>query len=167
MKASLTATALAFVVLSVPADAAPTPIPGGANQVQAISGTVGQTIFNGVLRVNVSEVRNANADEIAKVLPNPNQKVLSFTVLLRNGTPSPFIDLVEYTFADKDDITVDVPTADYTHANLHIQQGAADRQVGVFPVDKDFVPTKMIVKCATCGAHTAFRTIRLTIPSFQ
>jgi hypothetical protein len=105
--------------MSAAVDAAPTPVPGGANQVSAISGTFGQTIFNGVLRVNVSEVRAA--------------------------TP------------------VDVPTADYTHANLNIQQGAAQRQVGVFAVDKDFVPTKLIVKCVTCGAKT-FRTLRISIP---
>ena len=158
------AVAVAIGAMSVAGDAAPTPVPGGANQVSAISGTVGQTIFNGVLRVNVSEVRAATPEEIAKFLPTPAQKVLSFTVLLRNGTTSNFIDLVEYTFADKDDISVDVPTADYTHANLNIQQGAAQRQVGVFAVDKDFVPTKLIVKCVTCGAKTAFRTLRISIP---
>jgi len=159
------ATALAIGAMSAGAGAAPTPVPGGANQVSAISGTVGQTIFNGVLRINVSNVRAATPDEIAKFLPNPTQKVLAFSVLLRNGTTSNFIDLVEYTFADKDDISVDVPTADYSHANLNIQQGAAQRQDGVFAVDKDFVPTKLIVKCVTCGAKTAFRTVRISIPN--
>jgi hypothetical protein len=145
--------------------AAPTPVPGGANQVTALSGTVGQTIFNGVLRINVTTVRVATPEEAAKVLPNPGQKVLAFSVLLRNGTPRDFIDLVEYTFADKDDISVNVPTASYTHANLPIQQGAAEKQDGLFPVDKDFVPTKLIVKCTTCGANSAFRTVRLSIPN--
>jgi hypothetical protein len=158
------AIAIAIGAMSTAVEAAPTPVPGGANQVSAISGTVGQTVFNGVLRINVTEVRAATPDEIAKFLPTPAQKVLSFTVLLRNGTTSNFIDLVEYTFADKDGIAVDVPTADYTHANLNIQQGAAQRQVGVFAVDKDFVPAKVIVKCATCGTRTAFKTVRISIP---
>jgi hypothetical protein len=159
------AAAFAIGMTSGAAHAAPTPIPGGANQVSAISGTVGQTVFNGVLRINVSTVRAATPDEIAKVLPNPGQKVLAFSVLLRNGTPRDFIDLVEYTFADKDDIAVSVPTADYTNANLHIQQGAAAKQDALVPVDKDFVPTKLIVKCTTCGAKSAFRTVRVSIPN--
>jgi hypothetical protein len=159
------AVALAIGAMPVAASAAPTPVPGGANQVSALSGAVGQTIFNGVLRINVSAVRAATADEIAKFVPTPAQKVLAFSVLLRNGTSSNFIDLVEYTFADKDDISVDVPTADYTHANLNIQQGAAQKQDGVFAVDKDFVPTKLIVKCVTCGAKSAFKTVRISIPN--
>jgi len=159
------AVALAIGVMSVAAGAAPTPVPGGANQVSALSGSVGQTIFNGALRVNVSAVRAATPDEIAKFVPTPAQKVLAFSVPLRNGTSSTFTDLVEYTFADKDDISVDVPTADYTHANLNIQQGAAQKQDGVFAVDKDFVPTKLIVKCATCGAKSPFKTLRISIPN--
>jgi hypothetical protein len=157
--------ALALGATAGAVDAAPTPVPGGANQVSALSGTVGQTIFNGALRINVSVVRAATPEEVAKVLPNPGQKVLAFSVLLRNGTPSDFIDLVEYTFADKDDISVNVPTAAYTHANLHIQQGAAEKQDGLLAVDKDFVPTKVIVKCATCGAKSPFKTVRISIPN--
>jgi hypothetical protein len=156
---------LGVASLSAAAGAAPTPVPGGANQVQAITGTVGQTIFNGVLRINVSAPRAGTADEVAKILPSADKKVLAFSVLLRNGTAKPFIDLVEYTLADKDDISVDVPTADYTHANVNIQQGAAEKQEAVFPVDKDFVPVKIIVKCATCGSKTAFKPLRLSIPN--
>lgn len=159
------AVAVAIGTLSGTVDAAPTPVPGGANQVSALSGTVGQTVFNGALRINVSVVRAATPDEVAKFLPTAGQKVLAFTVLLRNGTASNFIDLVEYTFADKDDVSVDVPTADYTHANLNIQQGAAQKQDGVFAVDKDFVPTKVIVKCVTCGAKSPFKTVRVSIPN--
>ena len=159
------AIALAIGAISGAVEAAPTPVPGGANQVSALSSTVGQTIFNGMLRINVSAVRAATPEEVAKVLPNPGQKVLAFSVLLRNGTPRDFIDLVEYTFADKDDISVNVPTAGYTHANLHIQQGAAERQDGLVAVDKDFVPTKLIVKCTTCGAKSAFKTVRVSIPN--
>jgi len=151
--------------LCATASAAPTPVPGGANQASAIPGTVGQTIFNGVLRINVSAPRLGTADETAKFAPAADHKLLAFSVLLRNGTSKPFIDLVEYTLADKDDVSVEVPTMYYTHANLNIQQGAAARQEALVPVDKDFVPVKLIVKCATCGDKTAFKTVRLTIPN--
>ncbi len=80
--------------------AAPTPIPGGANQVSAISGKVGQTIFNGVLRIKIVELRDATpGDRPEKILPNANQKVMVMSVLLRNGAHAGFIDLIEYTLA--------------------------------------------------------------------
>ena len=158
------AAVLAALLTTGAAQSAPTPVPGGANQVKALSGTVGKTIFNGVLRITVVDVRDATADETAAFRPVAGQKVMVFDVRLSNGTDSTFTDLVEYTFADKDAISVDVPTADYTHANLNIQQGAAQVQKGTFAVDPGFVPTKLIVKCVTCGSRSAFKTLRITIP---
>lgn len=158
------AAIVAALATTAAASAAPTPIPGGANQVKAVSGTVGRTIWNGAVRITISDVREATAEEAAKILPNPGQKVLTFTAVIRNGTTSPFIDLIEYTFADKDDVAVQVPTADYTHANLNILQGAAQKQVAFFPVDKDFVPAKILVVCTTCNAKSPFKPVRITIP---
>src|SRR5579872_700681 len=81
--------------------ASPTPVPGGANQVSALSGTIGQTIFNGVLRIKVVELRDATpADHPEQELPGANQKVMVMTVLLRNGIHDAFTDLMEYTLAD-------------------------------------------------------------------
>ncbi len=145
---------------------AATPIPGGANQIRAISGKVGETVFNGALRIKIAELREATAaDNPARLAPGPDQKVLVMTVLLRNGLHEPFLDLLNYTLADKDDVTVQVPSSEITNANLHIEQGAAARQVAMFPVDKSFIPTKVLVQCATCASTSPFRSVRFTVPA--
>jgi hypothetical protein len=85
--------------------------------------------------------------------------------LLRNGVHEEFIDLLQYTLADKDDVSVEIPSNALKNANIHILQGAAGRQTGAVLVDKDFVPVKLIVQCLTCGSHSAFRPVRFTIPA--
>jgi hypothetical protein len=156
---------LIFVVPGVAVSAAPTPIPGGANQVNAIDGKVGDTIFNGVLRITVQTVRDATADDHPeKMLPGPNQKVMVMNVSLRNGTHSDFIDLLSYSLADTDDVVFQIPSNWIIPGNLHIIQGAAARQNAMFLVDKDYKPTKLIIQCGTCSSATHFRSLRLTIP---
>ncbi len=160
-----TLLALVFAVPAVAGSAAPTPIPGGANQVNAIDGKVGDTIFNGVLRVTVQSVRDATADDHPeKMLPGPNQKVMVMKVLLRNGTHSDFIDLLTYSLADADDVIVQIPSNWIIPGNLHIIQGAAARQNSMFLVDKDYKPAKLIIQCPTCSSTTHFRSLRLAIP---
>lgn len=157
--------ALVFMaVAATTATAAPTPVPGGANQVNALSGKVGDTIFNGVLRIQVSELRDATPDDHPeKMLPNPGQKIMVMSVLLRNGAHSDFIDLLTYTLADKDEVTVDIGSSYIKNANLHILQGGSARQTAMFPVDQSFVPTKLIVQCATCGTRSAFKAVRFAV----
>ncbi|MEO9264313.1 MAG: hypothetical protein ABI282_09475 [Candidatus Baltobacteraceae bacterium] len=158
---------LALTLLAVPvgAAAAPTPVPGGANQVSAMSGKVGETIFNGVLRIKIANIRDATAaDNPGQMNAQPNQKVMVMSVLLRNGSHETFTDLVEYTLADKDDVSYSIPNSTVTHANLHIAQGAAARQEAMFVVDRDFVPVKVLAACVTCGTKSPFRTVRFSIP---
>ncbi|MBV8364177.1 MAG: hypothetical protein JO193_06395 [Candidatus Eremiobacteraeota bacterium] len=160
----LIATLATFAITSSLATAKPTPVPGGANQVGAISGQVGQAIFNGVLRINVQDVREATPeDHPEQMLPQPSQKVMVMDVLLRNGSHSNFIDLISYTLADKDDVAFNIPSNYIRPANLNIQQGASARQKAMFLVDKDYQPTKLLVQCATCGTKTAFRAVRLSL----
>jgi hypothetical protein len=147
------------------ASASPTPVPGGANQVNALSGKVGDTIFNGVLRVKVTELRDATAaDNPDRLHPSADQKVMVMTVLLRNGTQRDFIDLIEYTLADADDVSLAIPTSEVSNANLHIQQGAAARQTAMFLVDKSYVPTKVLVQCVSCSPSEHFKSLRFTVP---
>ncbi len=147
------------------AHAAPTPIPGGANQVSAVSARFGTTVFNGVLRIKADGLRNATSAEVASYLPNSDQKVMAFTTLLRNGENEEFTDLIRYTLADKDGIAVSIHDGDEHPANLHILQGAAERQTVLFAVDKSFEPVKLIVQCATCSNRSPFRDIRFSIPA--
>jgi len=59
---------LAFALVAVsPAggNAAPTPVPGGANGISALSGKIGDTVFNGVLRIQITALREATAADNA------------------------------------------------------------------------------------------------------
>ncbi len=155
-----------FAALSATAGAAPTPVPGGANAVSAMSAKPGETIFNGVLRIKLVDLRDASdADGAADEHPSDGKKVMLMSVLLRNGATAKFTDLLNYTLADKDDVAFAIPSYKIKHINPDIIQGAALRQTALFEVDQDFVPTKLIIECATCGAHTAFRPVRITLTS--
>lgn len=154
--------ALAFMSGAV-ASAAPSPAPGGANQVNAISGKLGDTLWNGVLRFKLVEVREATAaDHPESVVPTAGQKVMVVTAIIRNGTPSSWGELVSYTLADKDDISFEIPGHFFTPVALNIQQGASVKQTAVFPIDKNYVPVKLIFQCTSCGK--SFKAFRVTLP---
>lgn len=162
------ALALMLLVLSpFVANAAPKPkpTPGGANQVSALSGKLGQTLWNGVLRFKLVELRDATpADHPESVAPLPNQKAMVLTAIIKNGTPSTWGELVSYTLADKDEISFPIPGHFFTPVALNIQQGAAAKQTALFLVDKDFVPVKLIFSCGSC-APGKFKPFRVTIPA--
>lgn len=157
---------VAIAAGAVSVHAGPTPVPGGANQVNALSGKIGDTVFNGDLRIKIVDLRVATAaDNPAQMLPTAGQKVMVMSVLLRNGMHSDFIDLLTYTLADKDDVTFEIPSNYLRPGNLHIEQGGAARQTAMFVVDQNFVPVKLIVQCATCSKNEGFKAVRFTIPS--
>lgn len=161
MKLPLLAAALSLVAVA----ASPTPQPGGANQISAISGHVGQRVFNGVLRVTVQTVHDATAgDHPEKDLPSPDQKIIVMRVLLSNGWHGPFDALMVYTLADADSVTLQI-SQPYVHpANLSMAQGAAARQTIHVPVPKDFKPVKVLIECGGCGEAMHFRPLRISIP---
>ena len=149
----------------VPAGAAPTPIPGGANQVKAVSGNAGDPMWNGMVRYKVQELREARPEEHPEtLLPGPNQKVMVFRASLRNGTAKQFAELLTYTLADKDDVTFEIPSHYLTPAPLVVAQGAAARIGGLFLADKSFVPVKLLIQCATCGTPNRFGAFRVKLP---
>jgi hypothetical protein len=167
MKNGYIAALLATLLSTAVADATPTPLPGGANQMKAQSGTVGKVVWNGAVRMTLVYLRDATPDETAASPPSPGKKNIVFEMKLRNGLNQNFQELVEYTLADKDDVTVSVPTYLYTNAALNILQGGAAVQKASFPVDADFVPVKMIAVCATCSNRSPFKTVRFSIPAAQ
>jgi|GEM_PF-906553 len=159
-------TAAATFGYSVAGSAAPTPVPGGANQVKAVSGTAGAPMWNGVVRFKVQELRDARPDENpASLLPGPDQKVMVFRASLRNGTPKQFAELLTYTLADKDGVTFEIPSHYLKPIPLVVAQGAAARIGGLFIADKSFVPVKLLIQCATCGTSTRFAAFRVQLPA--
>ncbi len=159
---------VAVLVLSAPtaSSASPTPAPGGANQVTGILGDVGKTLFNGVVRLKIVEVRDAvPSDHPESALPSDTQKVMVMTTLVHNGLHRNFMEILSYTLADKDDVTFLIPDHLITPNPLDIQQAGAARQTTLFLVAKDFAPVKLIVQCPTCNAETKFKPFRVTLPA--
>ncbi len=144
--------------------AAPTPVPGGANQVDALSGSAGQTLFNGIVRLKVDELRDATAaDHPEAALPGASQRVMVMSALVRNGAKANFAELLTYTLADNDDVTFEIPGYLIKPNPLNIVQGSAARQRGLFLVDRAYHPTKLIVRCPTCSTSHPFRAFRITL----
>jgi hypothetical protein len=160
------ALAICLIALTgMTAGSTPTPVPGGANQLSAVSGKIGDTVFNGVLRVQIKELRDATAaDHPEKLLPSAGQRVMIMTVLLKNGSHGDFIDLISYTLADADGVTFAIPSSMISPSNLNIIQGGAARQTALFTVDQSYKPTKVIVQCPSCGHSLGFKAIRFTVP---
>jgi hypothetical protein len=90
--------------------------------------------------VALREATDAGHAELAArsgdLTPTAGKNVLVMQSLLRNGAHDEFIDLLQYTLADKDDVTVEIPSNSLKNANIHILQGAAGRQSGAVLVDK-------------------------------
>ncbi len=160
---ALTCASLATVpVLGSPTA---TPIPGGANQVTGVAGKVGDQLFNGIVRLQVLEVRDATpADHPETMMVPADQRVMVMTTVVRNGLHRNFIDLITYSLADKDDIAYVIADHWIKPNPLNLPQGAAARQTAMFPVDKNYVPVKMLVQCATCNAQTHFVAFRVALP---
>jgi len=143
----------------------PTMTPGGANQVSAASGKLGQNLWNGVIRFKLVELRDATAaDHPETLVPLASQKVMVLTAIIKNGTTSNWGELVSYTLADKDEISFEIPGHFFNPIALNIQQGAAVKQTAMFLVDKGYVPVKLIFACASCAAGK-FKPFRVTIPT--
>jgi hypothetical protein len=143
---------------------APTPVPGGANQVDALGGALGQTLFNGIVRLKVDEVRDATAnDHPESALPGPNQRVMVLSALVRNGARANFAEQLTYTLADNDDVTFEIPSYLIKPNPLNIVQGSAARQRALFLVDSAYHPTKLIVRCPSCRPSPRFRDFRVRL----
>lgn len=155
-----------LIASTLSSSADPTAPPGGANQISAIPGRVGQRVFNGVLRVTVQTIHDATADDHPeRDLPSADQKIIVMRVLLNNGSHAAFDSLMVYTLADADSVTQQIPQP-YVHpANLSIEQGASAIQTIHVPVAKDFKPVKILVECGVCSESMHFRPLRITIPS--
>jgi hypothetical protein len=154
----------ALGVPAVTAAAAPTPVPGGANQVNALSGKLGQTLFNGIVRLKVDELRDATAaDHPETALPDADQRVMVLSALVRNGSHADFAELLTYTLADNDDVTFEIKDYLIKPNPVNILQGSAAHQRALFVVDAGYHPTKLIVRCPTCSNSHPFRAFRITL----
>jgi len=159
-------TVAAVFGMCAPCPAAPTPVPGGANQVKAVSGSVGDAMWNGIVRIKVRELRVARPEDHPEtLLPGPDQKVMVLDAMLRNGTTKQFTELLTYTLADKDDVAFEIQSQYLKPVPLIVAQGAAAHITALFTADKSFAPVKLLIQCATCSAPNRFKAFRVKIPT--
>jgi hypothetical protein len=136
--------------------ATPTPVPGGANQLAGVSGTLAQTLFNGTLRLHGMSLKDAVPAD--NVHPNaPGERALVFRAIVNNGTHHEDHGYFDATLADADGITV---TGRPLDDGWSLEPGAGARVVNGFSVPAGFVPTKLLLVEA---AHPKSRAFRITL----
>ena len=153
------ALSLAFVLAgtTMAAIAAPTPEPGGANQVSGVSGTFSQVLFNGILRLRGMSLQNPGPAD--RIQPNAGDaRALVFRAIVSNGTHHENHGYFDATLADVNGITV---TGRPLDDGWSVEQGASARTTIGFSIPADFVPTKLVLREAAMPNAKAFRlTIR-------
>jgi hypothetical protein len=138
------------------ANAAPTPVPGGANQTAGVSGSMSQTLFNGTLRIKGMSLKDAvPADHIN---PNaPGERALVFRSIVSNGTKHEDHGYFDATLADANGITIAGRPLD---SGWSLEPGAAAHAVNGFSVPRDFVPVRLVL---IESAHPKARAFRIAI----
>jgi hypothetical protein len=138
------------------ANAAPTPVPGGANQTSGVSGSMAQTLFNGTLRIRGMSLKDAvPADHIN---PNaPGERALVFRATVSNGTKHEDHGYFDATLADANGITIAGRPLD---SGWSLERGAAAHVVNGFSIPHDFVPVRLVL---IESAHPKARAFRIAI----
>jgi hypothetical protein len=107
----LLTAALTFGTLSMlsPArvNAAPTPIPGGANQLKGVTGGLSSRLFNGKMRIRHMQLRPATATEAS---PAAGQTAVAFVYLVSNGTSAARSGNFTASMVDSDGVALNALT---------------------------------------------------------
>jgi len=149
---ALVATLAAFAALPpARAAAAPTPIPGGANQLSGVSGSLSSTLFNGKMRIRKMQLRPSTA---AEATASAGSSALTFVFLVSNGTNAPRSGNFSATMADSDGVTVNGHSVSVYSAYYSLQPGVPARATIYFIVPSGFTPVKILL---TDGNGPAFR----------
>ncbi len=145
--------ALAVGAAGGPAGAVPTPVPGGANQINGVSGTMSQTLFNGMLRLRGMSLKDpVPADNMR---PNAaGERAIVFHAIVSNGSHHENHGYFNATLADANGITV---TGRPLDSGWSLQPGTAARAATGFSVPADFVPVRMVLIEAATPKAQAFR----------
>lgn len=133
---------------------APTPEPGGADQIAAVSGSFHKWLFNGQLRLRADSFKLPQAGDNIAADPQNHYLVLHATVA--NGTKTPYSAFaLEASLADADGVTVQnqktwgvAPDLDLTPGVggvSNVPPGAAWKVQIPFKVPNDFVPVKLLL----------------------
>ncbi len=132
-------------------NAAPTPIPGGANQLNGVSGGLSSTLFNGKMRIRQMQLRPATATEAS---PAAGQTAVTFVYLVSNGTTAARSGNFTASMVDSDGVAVNGHSTNVYSAYYSLQPGVPARGMIAFTLDGSFKPVKILL---TDGNGPAFR----------
>jgi hypothetical protein len=124
------------------ATAAPTPMPGGANQLKGVTGTLSSTIFNGKLRFKKFVLRTSTP---AEATPDPGGMALTLTYIVSDGIPKNIYGNVSATIADVDGVTIPGHSVGVYGAYYSMPPGAAVRGTIYFTMPAGFTPVKILL----------------------
>jgi hypothetical protein len=119
------------------------PDAGGANQVKAVTGTLGQLLSNGKVRVQIDVVREESPEESADLHPFADQKVMRIEGAVVNLSREEVLLRPGYILADQDGVTCAVGVLDLKAVSL--RPGARGTQLIRTLVPKTLGPTKLLV----------------------
>jgi hypothetical protein len=122
--------------------ATPTPMPGGANQIKGVTGSLSATIFNGKLRFKNFVLRTSTADEQR---PDPGGMALTLTYVVLNGTSANAYGAVSASMADADGVVVNGRPSGVYGAYFSLEPGAGARGTLLFSLPAGFVPVKILL----------------------
>ena len=127
---------------TLPAAAAPTPMPGGAYQLKGVTGTLSSTLFNGKLRLRKFVLRRSTPDEQK---PDPGANALTLTYVVLDGTNSNAHGSVSATMADADGVVLNGHPAGVYGAYYDLVPGAGAAGKLIFMLPAGFVPVKILL----------------------
>ena len=146
LRSLVAVAALLALVLSAPlgstASAAPTPVPGGANQLNGVSGSLSSTIFNGKLRFRKLQLRTSTP---AEATPDPGGSAFTLTYIVSNGTAKNIYGNVSASAIDADGIAVAGHSVGVYGAYYSMPPGAPVRGTLSFVLPAGFVPVKILL----------------------
>jgi hypothetical protein len=134
--------------------ASPTPVPGGANQLNGVSGGLSSTLFNGKVRIRQMALRAATAVEYT---PADGQRGLVFSWLVSNGTHSQRTGYFAASFSDADGVSIDGHGVSVYSTFYSLQPGAAARGTMLFVISASYTPAKILLIDQGTPSGPAFR----------
>ena len=159
MNATFRSLALGLIVALGSAESAAaaisvaTPMPGGAYDINGVSGSMSQVLFNGKLRLRGMTLKDAGPNDAVRPV-GANGRAIVFRAIVSNGTLRETHGFFNATLADADGITIGGRPLD---DGWSLEPGTAARAVYGFQVPGDFVPVRLVLIEATDAKPKAFR----------
>jgi hypothetical protein len=143
-----------FLSPSSAAGGTSTPMPGGANQLKGLSGTMASTLFNGHIRIKKMSFRAATTEEVT---PQSGQTGIVFSCIVSNGTNDRRTGYLNASLADADGIVLNSYGGDPEESLYTLEPGAAARQSFRFTLKDGFKPVKVFLVEQANGTQPVFR----------